>query len=394
VLGFATLAGCGDARARPAASALPAAEFLLVSDDSTVWVRTGADGARVQRSPLVIADVGGRLVELFATDATREHEGATFSWGRLWSRDVVRGDSALVYEEPVLRAEAVAYARTHPDDPAIDPEEVEGGEGAPYAASATVTLLDVTGPLAGIEVHVDRWRDDSLVQHDSRWLTLSLDARAPVTLAALVGDDEAARQHAEARATLARAARDAAQLTAPGAERASAVLRALAIDDDGFVLVARDDSAAIRFLAHAPDADDAHRWVLPAQRITAPSWWGRVRTTLPRTGADTLRAELRHGALALETRDDTAGVATVRIAGGATLLRMAGPVRRLIPLGSTLAVPESAWRPALERAFAEAGYYSDDVRAVRRAGPRQARGRLRVASALGRRPRRAVAIAQ
>ncbi len=336
---------------------------------------------QVQRAPIVLTVLDGRLVELWASEAVREHEGASFTWGRLWSRDLVRGDSALVHEEPIVRGEAAAYARTHRDDPVLDEGEAEDLGTPPVAASATLTLLDVAGPLAGLEVHVDRWRGDSLVEHDTRWLTVDLARRAVVPLRALVGDSVAGAVRADARRALATAADDAARAGLPVAGRAASVLRALAVDDDGFAIDAVADAPAVRFLAHVPHPDDTHLFVLPPRPIPAPAWWAAVAPTLPHADPDTLVAHFRGDrALVLETREDSAGLATVRIAGGATLLRMAGPVRRLLPI----APGDTAARRALQRAFAEAGYYSDDARAVRRVRPRPTGPRLRSASFAGR----------
>jgi hypothetical protein len=58
--------------------------------------------------------------------------------------------------------------------------------------------------------------------------------------------------------------------------------------------------------------------------------------------------------------------------------RMRGPVRRVITVGDSLIQPTGQWRRALERAFSESGYYSDQVRAAslrnraRPTAPRQA----------------------
>ena len=339
-------------------------------------MRTGAHGVAVQRAPIVVAVVGGRLVELYAGDGTRDHEGAAFTWGRLWARDLVRGDSVLLHEAGEVRDEAAAWARAHPDDPALDEDEAGEAGAPPYEAQATVTLLEVTGPYAGLEVHVDRWRDDSLVVHDTRRLTLDLATRrAPVALSALVGSARADRLRRDARAALAEARRRAAAAPVASAARAAAVLGALAIDDEGWTLARDGATPAVRFLAHAPRADDAHWYELPPLAIDAPAWWDAVRGALPvRDARDSSRARLAAGALALDVATDSAGVATVRLAGGATLVRMGGPVRRLVPLGDgALALPDSAWRPALRRAFVEAGYYSDDARAVRRDLPSRRR---------------------
>nr|MCU0619000.1 hypothetical protein [Gemmatimonadaceae bacterium] len=258
----AALAACGESPSR-AATPLPPRELLLVSDDSTVWLRTGADGARVQRSPIVLAVVEGRLVELVATEATRDHEGASFTWGRLWMRDLVRGDSVLAFEASAVRDEAAAWARAHPDDPALDPEDADALGTPPIATSASVALLDVAGALAGVEVHVDRWRGDSLLTHDTHWVTVDLARRAPVPLARLVGDSAARALRDGARRALAAAVDAAARADGAAAGRAAAVLRTLAIEDDGFAIDAVADAPAVRFLAHAADADDTHQFVLP-----------------------------------------------------------------------------------------------------------------------------------
>ena len=61
---------------------------------------------------------------------------------------------------------------------------------------------------------------------------------------------------------------------------------------------------------------------------------------------------------------DVGQVATRTARGVRTVTRMRGPVRRAIAIADSLIAPHGKWRAALERAFSESGYYSDQVRAA------------------------------
>src|SRR3712207_8117652 len=77
----------------------PTAEFLVAAGDSTYWVRTDTTGVRVRGSPILLARYGGQFYEVYVTDDDRSFADATFVGQRVYRRDLVTGDSALVLED-------------------------------------------------------------------------------------------------------------------------------------------------------------------------------------------------------------------------------------------------------------------------------------------------------
>ena len=112
--------------------------------------------------------------------------------------------------------------------------------------------------------------------------------------------------------------------------------------------------------------DDPHRFSLEPVAMPAPAWWSAARSTLPRLLSDSnSRVEL--GTLSLDVAYDSEEVALIAArttAGPRAVTRMRGPVRRVISIGDSVIQPTGLWRGALERAFSESGYYSDQVRAA------------------------------
>jgi hypothetical protein len=163
---------------------------------------------------------------------------------------------------------------------------------------------------------------------------------------------------------------------------ASRAMAALAFDSLSFSLARDGDSLAARFLAHdeqvIDESRDSHRFALEPVTVPAPPWWRAARLMLPRELADSsVRFEMPKAPLDVTyDSQDVAAVRTRTAAGPRTVTQMNGPLRRVIALGDSLIAPRGQWRRALERAFTESGYYSDQVRAAslrRRARPTASR---------------------
>src|ERR687884_1426439 len=90
----------------------PAAEFLVAAGDSTYWVRTDTTGVRVRGSPILLARYGGQFYEVYVTDDDRSFTDAAFVGQRIYRRDLITGDSTLVFEDSVVPRMARAYATT------------------------------------------------------------------------------------------------------------------------------------------------------------------------------------------------------------------------------------------------------------------------------------------
>lgn len=358
------LAGC-----RPAVPGTrrPAAEFLVVSDDSTAWVRASDDSVEVLRAPMLVASLAGRLVELYVAEESIDFEQASFLVTRVFRRDLVSGDSTLVFADSTVLREAMAWVKAHPDAERLDADE-ETAEDV-RAVESSITPLDVVGPTLGLEVHIDRTIGE-LGTHDTYRATIDLATARRLTLADVAPGRASADVMVAAHQRVGRAIALASKREGDVGRAAGRAIGALLLDSLSFSLVAHGDSLAAQFLLHdeqlIDEAHDAHRFALEPVTLPAPAWWTRARLALPQLGPDSAQ-QFVLGALRLAVHSDSQDVALVTAetrGGPQPVLRMRGPVRRVIAVGDSLVAPAGQWRRALERAFTESGYYSDEVRAA------------------------------
>ena len=348
-------------------TARPAAEFLVVSDDSTAWVRTSADTVVVKRAPMLLATLDGRLIEIYVAEDPVAFSEATFLVTRVFRRDLVSGDSTQVFADSTVLREALAYVQEHPVDEQLDDDE----PAAPGARSleASITPMEVVGSTLGLEVHVDRAVGE-LGTHDTYRATVDMHNGLRLRLADVVPTAGAAATVQQARQSLTAAVVLAGRRDGPVGKAASRALAALTFDSLSFTLTRVGDSLAAQFLAHdeqvIDEARDTHRFSLEPVVVPTPSWWSSARSTLPRPLSDS-SARVELGTLALDVAYDSKEVALIAArttAGPRPVTRMRGPVRRVISIGDAMIQPAGQWRGALERAFSESGYYSDQVRAA------------------------------
>ena len=363
--GLVVAVACSSGATRGAAVAH--AGFLVVSDDSTAWVHDDGDSTHVQRAPMVLAQLDGRLIELYVAEEAIEFENASFLAGRVYRRDLVTGDSTLLFADSTVLRAAMEFQQRNPTAQRLGPDDEPGNVSRSLIAS--ITPLDVVGSTLGVDVHVD----DSVGEremHDTYRVTLDLRSGARLTLAAVLSPavaDSVMRGAARLRdSAIALAARQGGAV----GQAAGAALAALPLDPRGFALGRVGDSLTVSFLTHAEqrieDARDTHRYVLEPLAVPAPSWWADARRVLPRSSTDSVTG-FSAESLSLDLRYDEQDVASiVARSGGAvvTTFRIRGPIRRLIPLRDSLVRPPDGWRRALQRAFSEAGYYSDEVRSA------------------------------
>lgn len=359
-------------------NARPEAEFLLVSDDSTAWIRTSADTVIIQRAPLLVATLAGRLIEVYVAEEPIDFEDATFLVSRVFRRDLVNGDSTLVFADSSVLRDAMNFVRTHPDA-----ERLEDDEPAPASArslESSVTPLVVIGNTIGIEVHVDRTVGE-LGTHDTYRATIDMLSGRRLALSQVISSTAANAALLSAERNFGSAVVLAGRRSGPIGKAASRALSALTLDSLSFTLTRSGDSLAVRFLAHdeqvIDETRDTHRFSLEPIPIAAPAWWTVARTALPHLLPDS-SARFEVGTLSLDVRYDStdmASVATRTATGVRPVTRMRGPLRQVIAVGDSLIQPRAQWRRALERAFSESGYYSEQVRAA------SLRGRARAPAA-------------
>jgi hypothetical protein len=351
----------------PARDATVRAEALLIADEVTHWLRVTDDSLRMVSAPLRIALVDSALLELYVAEDTREHDAASFACPSVYVRNIVRGDSTRLFGDSVCTGAALAYARTHPEDPQYADGQ-DPADDPQLTVESSIAIGRQLGPYIAVEVHTDHTRGDRF-DHDTYWRTLDLTKGEAASPHDVVGATAARRHRDSAAATLIamRTAARAAMTTRAGSDL---LARLRAGDADYHLARGRAQSLALQWLAHARDTAEVHSVPLSAMAVdTPPAWWAGPRRalTLADSGiADTLQWATR----TVTIQHDSTGLGLLRI--GRQSVRVVGRIRELVPLDGSVPLVRG-WRPALERAFAEANYYSPDVRAVRATPDRRAR---------------------
>jgi hypothetical protein len=380
---LAAAAACGGDRAR-AERAVTGLEFLLAAGDSTYWVSTSTDGARLRAAPLLLARWDGRLYEIYAADDDRSFYDAVFTSQRVYRRDLLAGDSLAVFDDPRVRTLADRYAVANPYERPLEPEE-EAAEEPATVATSEVALLDVFGPYLTVEHRADVESRGDAHEHQLRRAVVDLRTGARASLAELFGD-RAAAALAEAGRRRLTSAIDSVRALAAGEERVTAepalrALRTLRFDPASFGLAALDGAPAVTFVALGRDAEGrAVSLALAPIAVPAPAWWRRdVAATLPRWRPDSSEARFaldRAVTLLARPLDGTTRLA-LRVPGLRSPVRLGdvgAPVHQLLPL-SRGTLSDSA-RRALRRAFDESAFYGDATTSVSwRPGQSTPRGR-------------------
>lgn len=347
---------------------VPATEFVVAAGDSSFWVRTAEGKVElVRRAPLVLARVDGRFYELFVTDADRSFADAVFVGQRLWRRDLVTNDSMVLFEDSVVPRRARAWARRHPDDVPLAPDEDENEHPA-ASITADVEVVDVLGGYVTYESYADLHDEDGSERHEVRRGVVDLRTGRPVTLANLVGDTARVRLVVAGRTALGavfdsvRARRD------PRARRAARALHGFAFDEESFALTALGREPGIAFLVPGRGAE-AGGLAVPLPPLAAPvrSGWRAAREQLPEPVAGSRMVErwTRDGLEVLARYDaaETQVELVLRHAGGDVRVgRLPAPASRLFWLDHPPL--DDRTREALLRAFADADIYGEELRDV------------------------------
>jgi hypothetical protein len=125
----------------------PLAEFLVSAGDSTYWIENRGPGIKMRGSPMVIARVENRFLELYVVDEDRSFENALYIGQRLFQRDLITGDSVEIFRDTIVPRLAETYERRNPEARRLEPDEDPADEPA-TSASAEVSVLAVHGPFA------------------------------------------------------------------------------------------------------------------------------------------------------------------------------------------------------------------------------------------------------
>lgn len=388
-------AGCpADGERRDGDATPPDAEFLVAAGDSTFWVRATAEGVRRRGSSLLLARHDGVFYELYTADDDRSFYDAVFVGQRIYRRDLVSGDSVLVYRDSLVPALQRRWAREHPDDQELAPDE-EGSERPAGQATADLVLVDVHDRFLSIEHHQDVDLSGAPHIHNTVRRVVDLDAGETATVADVAGSSapEIVRR---GQALLASAQDSIRAARGPRADQARDAAADLAFDERSFSVTDVEGDPAIAFVVPGRGLRSAGAALpLPPIPVPEPAWWDMVRPTLP-VASDSMSEEWSGRHYRVRARYDADGErASVAVAGADgrewPVGRMPAPLRRVLWLDAPQL--DSTSRAALERAFDEAVFYDDAARVAsrsRRASPatgrRGAAGAARVVPVRQRRP--------
>ena len=368
VLACAVLIGaaaCHDAV--PDAAHPPDADFVLSAGDSSYWVTSAGGSLRFRGAPLELARVDGRFYELYVADDDRSYEDAVLIGQRIYKRDLISGDSLLLYEDTIVPRLAARYARLHPDDVRLQPSD-EASDDPLWRVTTTIDLADVHGPFLSFSLHADVERDDADPWHTSRRGVIDLSTGRPAALERIVGGDVA--RVTRRRSIAAAAMIDSVRAGGDRIDRArtASLLRAYHLDPGSFSLTVVDGQPAVAYaLSGRGEGDEGHLLELPPIEIGEPAWWLAAAPSLPITSSDGSRQVWRHGRYAVVARQDSSA--------NAARLLLRDSTSREWPVG-TVPVPstriywldrppvDSVTRRALGRAFDESALYDDEVRAA------------------------------
>ena len=347
----------------------PASEFLVAAGDSTFWITTGAKGITVRGAPIALARLEGRLYELYVTDDDHSYYDAVMVGQRLYRRDLITGDSAVVIEDTTVAKLARAYAAGHPDERRLEPHE-EASDDPDVYATADLEIIAVHGPYLSFEHHSDIGLPDGSEIHSIRRGVVDLRTRAPTEVEDLFGQAEAIRVVGEARRTFADGVDSLLASSDPRAEELGGVVRDLRFDPASFSIARAGNEPAVAFLVPG-EGDWAVDLAFPMSpiRVAAPPWWAEIRPSLP-SSPDTALDEIwdRPGAKpGVIGRHDTAQrIVTLVLRDSADrewkAARVPPPVEWILWLDAPPL--DSAARRGLRRAFDEASLYSEETRIV------------------------------
>lgn len=362
------VAGCRDAHTTSAPPP-PVAEFVLTAGDSSFWVTIDVRGTHVRGVPLELARVNGRFFELYVVDNDLSFTGADLVGQSVYRRDLRTGDSTLVFTDSLVPQLARDYARAHPGDHRLGPDE-EPDDDVELRAAATLEIDAAHGPFASYSLHTDVEHGNAPLWHVSRHGVIDLRSGRAARLADVVAGDVGALERDRDR-TLTEALDSVRSSHDARGQRAAAELAHYRLDPTSFSITTADGGPAISFaLPGSGEGDAGHVLSLDPIAFAPPAWWRDVATSLPVHSADQSRAVWRHGSYSIVARSDALGGSRLSIRDATSREWPIAPISGIAERIYWLDAPalDGDTRHALTRAFDEAASYGIDTKVA--AAPR------------------------
>jgi hypothetical protein len=191
------LLGCSLPKPRP-----PSAEFLVADGSSTYWVKSGPAGIHARVSPLILTRAEGRYYEVFVGETTRSYRDAVFSAEPIYRRDLITGDSTLLWQDSKISAWEKTYLAHHPTARLLDPDD-DAEDDVALSASGESDILGVVGPYV-LYTHRSTIENSRTERADTTRGILDVRIGKAVPITVLAGDsaalaDGGVREHGSVR---------------------------------------------------------------------------------------------------------------------------------------------------------------------------------------------------
>jgi hypothetical protein len=279
----------------------------------------------------------------------------------------------LLREDTTITAIADAWARAHPGDVPLGPDEDTNDDPSTVATTET-ELLDVVGPYLTYEYHLDVDIDGHKDQHLTKRGVIDVRTGEAVRLEDLIGPADAGRIYADAISVLGAAIDSIRKARDERAMRARSTIGGFHFDSASFELLEGAAGPEVAFLVPGRGLTaGGYALPLPPLALAEGPWWTELRDTRPTlSGASELAwAEESY---TIGVRLDSLGeraLLSVRRGGVSwPVAHVPQPVRRVYRLD---APNDSVTRQALARAFDDAAGYSGEARTAERRTPASAR---------------------
>ncbi len=164
----------------------PTAEFLVADASTTYWVKSTRHGISARTSPLILTNADNRFYEVYVGEVTRSYEDAIFIREPIYRRDVLSGNSELLFEDGRISAWEKSYLQRNPDARLLEPEE-DSYEDVAVAATGESEILAVAGPYLLFERWATLERED-FQQADSARSAIDIRSGRTIPINALVRD--------------------------------------------------------------------------------------------------------------------------------------------------------------------------------------------------------------
>lgn len=342
----------------------PAADFLVFTPDSTYWVHSDAQGLHARGSPIQLARYDGKYYEVYVADDDRSYTDAEIVGQQVWRRDIQSGDSSLIFRDTTVDGIERWYARTHPDDQPLQPDD-DPEDDPRVSATSELDLLDQFGPYVSYEYRADLTLDAGDEWHVARRGVLDLRRARDVNVHDLFGDASARTLIAKGHALFSQALDSVLASHDTRARQAADAIGDFTFDSASYNLVYRDGKPAVEFVSPGRGSRGGGLTLqLPPIPAGSPAWWSPREAGLP-DSSDSANARWRSGPLQVLAHSDAGGDSTAVVLIDSTrhvwnVGEVSGPVQRVYWLNKP--TTDATTLHALARAFDEAALYSDQAR--------------------------------